>query len=84
MVFLKILRLLSGCSLTSSSAFKVAFTIDGESAFEKITAGANLVQLYTGLIYKGPGIVKNIKTDMIKILKSENINNIEEAVGINS
>ena len=35
MVFLKILRLLSGCSLTSSSAFKVAFTIDGESAFEK-------------------------------------------------
>ena len=50
----------------------------GESAFEKITAGANLVQLYTGLIYKGPGIVKNIKTDMIKILKSENINNIEE------
>ena len=56
----------------------------GESAFEKITAGANLVQLYTGLIYKGPGIVKNIKTDMIKILKSENINNIEEAVGINS
>ncbi len=56
----------------------------GESAFEKITAGANLVQLYTGLIYKGPGIVKSIKTDMIKILKSEKINSIEEAVGINS
>ena len=45
---------------------------------------ANESSIASGLIYKGPGIVKNIKTDMIKILKSENINNIEEAVGINS
>ena len=27
----------------------------GESAFEKITAGADAVQLYTGMVYKGPG-----------------------------
>ena len=33
----------------------------GESAFEKITAGADAVQLYTGMVYKGPGIVKEIK-----------------------
>ena len=30
----------------------------GESAFEKIIAGADAVQLYTGMVYKGPGIVK--------------------------
>ena len=32
-----------------------------KSTFEKITSGANAVQLYTGMIYKGPGIVKEIK-----------------------
>ena len=32
----------------------------GKSAYEKIIAGASLLQLYTGLVYKGPSIVKNI------------------------
>ena len=33
----------------------------GEAAFEKIAAGASAIQLYTGMIYKGPMIVKEIK-----------------------
>jgi len=56
----------------------------GESAFEKIAAGANAVQLYTGMIYKGPSIVKEIKKDLIEILKNENIQNISEAIGSRS
>ena len=56
----------------------------GESAFEKITAGADAVQLYTGMVYKGPGIVKDIKKDLVSILKNENFKNITEAVGINA
>ena len=56
----------------------------GQSAFEKIAAGANAVQLYTGMIYKGPGIVKEIKESLIEILKKEKIKNINEAIGINS
>ena len=40
----------------------------GQSAYEKITAGADAVQLYTGMVYKGPGIVKEIKKDLISIL----------------
>ena len=56
----------------------------GESAFEKITAGADAVQLYTGMVYKGPGIVKEIKKDLISILKKENLKNISDAVGINA
>ena len=56
----------------------------GQSAFEKIAAGAHAVQLYTGMIYKGPGIVKEIKKELIEILKKEKIKNINEAVGINS
>ena len=56
----------------------------GQSAFEKITAGANAIQLYTGMVYKGPGIVKNIKKELISILKNENLKNISQAVGINA
>ena len=56
----------------------------GESAFEKISAGAEAVQLYTGMVYKGPGIVKQIKKELISILKKENLKNISEAVGINA
>ena len=53
----------------------------GKSAYEKITAGASLLQLYTGLVYKGPLLVKNIKKELIQILKSEVLNNIKDAVG---
>ena len=56
----------------------------GQSAFEKITAGADVVQLYTGMVYRGPGIVKNIKRELISILKKENLKNIRNAVGISA
>ncbi len=56
----------------------------GQSVFEKITAGANAVQLYTGMVYKGPGIIKDIKKELISILKKENLKNISQAIGINA
>ena len=56
----------------------------GQSAFEKISAGANAVQLYTGMVYKGPGVVKQMKKELISILKKENIRNINQAIGINA
>ena len=55
----------------------------GKSAYEKIRAGASLLQLYTGLVYKGPSIVKNIKKELIQILKVEGLNNIKAAIGKN-
>ena len=56
----------------------------GKSAFEKIIAGANVVQLYTGMVYNGPAIVKNIKKELISILKKEKLKHIGEAIGINT
>ena len=53
----------------------------GESAFEKISAGASALQLYTGLIYKGPTVIKDIKNELIRILKNKGFKNIKEAVG---
>ena len=56
----------------------------GKSAFEKIAEGATVIQLYTGMVYKGPGVVKDIKKELIEILKKEKIKNIQQAIGINS
>ncbi len=53
----------------------------GKSAYEKITAGASLLQLYTGFVYKGPSVVKNIKKELIQILQSEGIKSIKDAIG---
>ena len=53
----------------------------GKSAFDKIDAGASAIQLYTGMIYKGPTVVKKIKKELINILKEKNINNIKDAIG---
>jgi len=53
----------------------------GKSAYEKIIAGASLLQLYTGFVYKGPSVAKKIKKELIEILKTKGIKNIKEAIG---
>ena len=52
-----------------------------QDAWEKICAGASLVQLYTGFIYKGPRIVRRINEGLVEILRREGFANIEAAVG---
>ena len=56
----------------------------GLTAYEKLKSGANLLQLYTGMIYEGPGIVKKIKVELINILEKEKIKNVSEIVGSGS
>ena len=53
----------------------------GKSAYEKIINGASLVQLYTGMIYKGPNIAFKISNELIDILKNKGLKNISEAIG---
>lgn len=52
-----------------------------EDAWEKICAGASLVQLYTGFIYQGPGIVADINNGLREIMDREGIRLLDEAVG---
>ena len=56
----------------------------GLAAYEKLKSGASLLQLYTGMVYEGPGIVKKIKAELISILKKEKIKNVREIVGTGS
>ena len=53
----------------------------GKSAYEKIIAGASLLQLYTGFVYRGPAAAKDIKKELIQILKAEGVKNIKDVVG---
>jgi len=53
-----------------------------EDAWEKITAGASLVQLYTGLIYEGPWVVRRILAGLLEKLEQHNLSNLSEAVGL--
>ena len=52
-----------------------------QDAYEKIKAGASLIQIYTGLIYEGPGLVKKINQSLVKLLERDGFKNISEAVG---
>src|SRR5262249_38169027 len=53
----------------------------GRDAYEKIRAGASLIQLYTGLIYEGPSIVSRIASELGALLARDGFPSIAEAVG---
>ncbi len=55
-----------------------------QSAWTKITAGANLIQLYTGLVYEGPGLVGKILKHLSDRLDHHGLTSIAEASGINA
>lgn len=52
-----------------------------QDAWEKICAGASLVQLYTGFIYEGAGIVRNINEGLHALLTKHGFRTLDEAVG---
>ena len=52
-----------------------------EDAWEKITAGACLLEIYTGLIYEGPWMVRRILAGLVQKLEENGLGNIAEAVG---
>ena len=52
-----------------------------EDAYSKIRAGASLVQLYTALVFAGPDLVRQIKSGLATLLRSDGFASIAEAVG---
>ena len=53
----------------------------GKSAYEKFLAGANYVQLYTGMVFRGPNIVNLIKKELKELLLKDGVKNFNEIVG---
>jgi len=53
-------------------------------AWEKITAGASLVQVYTGMVYEGPGIARAITEGLMERLERAGMKSLSEAVGLHA
>ncbi len=52
-----------------------------QDAYEKIRAGATLVQVYTALIYTGPTLPRQLNRGLVKLLQRDGFNNVADAVG---
>ena len=53
----------------------------GQDAYAKIKAGASLVQLYSAMVFQGPGLVKRIKRELAALLRADGFKSVAEAVG---
>ncbi|MEH6698794.1 MAG: quinone-dependent dihydroorotate dehydrogenase [Brevundimonas sp.] len=54
---------------------------DGAEAYARIRAGASAIQLYSALIFEGPGLVRRIKRDLAARLRADGFSTVAEAVG---
>jgi dihydroorotate dehydrogenase len=54
---------------------------DGATAYAKIRAGASLVQLYSALVYEGPGLIVRIKRELAELLRRDGFDHVAQAVG---
>lgn len=53
----------------------------GRTALSKIEAGASLIQLYTGLVFEGPGLVERIKSALVNAIEREGVRSISDLIG---
>jgi len=68
----------TGGKVPLSACGGISSGLDAWRAFE---AGASSVQLYTGLIYEGPGVVSRINRDILRMLESSKLNSLSEVTG---
>jgi dihydroorotate dehydrogenase len=75
---LKDFRAASGGALPLVAVGGIA---SGADAYERIRAGASLIQLYTALVYKGPGLAKRINRELKSLLARDGFTSVVDAVG---
>ena len=66
---------------TDAPVVGVGGVSDARGAYEKIRNGASVVQLYTGLVYEGPGVAGRINRGLLELLERDGFNSVEDAVG---
>ncbi|WP_455479644.1 quinone-dependent dihydroorotate dehydrogenase [Bartonella sp. B23] len=50
---------------------------DAQTALEKVKAGADLIQLYSGMVYEGPGLVITILKEILQLIQKDGVENIK-------
>jgi dihydroorotate dehydrogenase len=56
----------------------------GRDAYDKIRAGASMVQLYSALVFQGPGMVRQMTTELAALLKADGFSHVQDAVGVDN
>jgi len=62
------IRLLYEATHAQIPIIGVGGVFDGNDAYEKLCAGASLVQVYTGMVYRGPGMVSSIRDEVAELM----------------
>ena len=55
-----------------------------DEAYRRIRAGASLLQVYTGLVYEGPGLIRAINRGLVRRLERDGLGSIADAVGVDA
>ena len=55
--------------------------MNGDDAYAKIRAGASLVQVYSGLIFQGPDLIRKINLELLDLIRADGFTHISQAVG---
>jgi dihydroorotate dehydrogenase len=55
-----------------------------EDAYRAIRQGASLVQVYTALVYRGPGVVRDLKQGLVRLLERDGLASVADAIGADS
>jgi dihydroorotate dehydrogenase len=53
----------------------------GAEAYRRLRAGASLVQIYTGLVYHGPGLPRRINEELLALMARDGVKGMAEVVG---
>jgi dihydroorotate dehydrogenase len=69
-------------SRTDVPVIGVGGVFTAADAYRKIRAGASLVQLYTGFVYRGPTIARSINRGLLNLLERDGFDHVSEAVGV--
>lgn len=75
------IRQLYGMTQGRMPIIGVGGIMSAEDAYVKMRAGASLIQLYTGLVYEGPGLISQINHGLIRLLARDHFSHLGECVG---
>ena len=67
--------------IVSLSLIGLCFFLSGATALLKIRAGASLVQLYSGLVFRGLGLIADIKTALVEAMERDRKSALTDYIG---
>lgn len=76
-----VIRIINRCSEGTMPVVGVGGIFDAADAYNKVTAGACLLQAYTGFVYRGPSFAQEINMGLVRLLNKEGFSTWDEAVG---